>query len=187
MNRTLPIITAVGIVVLLVGAWLLWGGKGTPLQFGAVKPSALTLGGAPYTGAPLTADYKNETFRFALDVPDGFTAGELPEDENGASTIIIQNDKGEGIQIYVTPAGSDNKTLSAESIRSSIPDMTVSDVEEVEIGNDYRGVAFLSDNEAYERNSREVWFYYKGNLYQISTYARLDSLLQAMFATWSFY
>ena len=188
MRNILPIFLALIIVAGLVGAWMFWGGtfkQGLTLLGGTVKPSQLNFG-APYTGAPLIGDYKNETFQFTLDVPDGFTAGELPLDEKGATTIILQNAQGEGIQIYITPA-EDNWELTADDIRASIPDMEVSSPEVVEIGNDYKGVAFLSNNEAYEGNSREVWFYFRGNLYQISTYARLDSLLQAMFATWSFF
>lgn len=184
MNKITPVISALLLVACLIGVWMLWGGEAPSFSFGSVKPSELSSG-APYTGAPLTADYKNETFRFALDIPDGFTAGELPEDENGGTAIVLQNKNGEGIQIYVTP-GSDQLTLTADDIRASIPDMEVSLPEPVEIG-EYTGVAFLSDNEAYEGASREVWFYYRGNLYQISTYASLDPLLRAMFATWSFY
>lgn len=35
--------------------------------------------------------------------------------------------------------------------------------------------------------SHEVWFVFRENLYQISTCARLDNLLQEMFSTWSFF
>jgi hypothetical protein len=38
------------------------------------------------------------------------------------------------------------------------------------------------------RDAREACrSYFPGNLYQISTYARLDPLLQAMFGTWKFF
>ena len=179
------IISAIVLVFIGAALWFAFSKDGSP-DFGSIRPSELTFG-APYEGAPLTGDYKNEKFRFALDVPEGFTTSELPEDENGSTTIIIQNEKGEGIQIFITPTDEGQNVLSAEQIRADIPDMKVDDVETVEIGSDYTGVAFRSDNDAFEKNSREVWFYFRGNLYQISTYARLDGLLKAMFSTWKFY
>jgi hypothetical protein len=120
-------------------------------------------------------------------MPEGFSAQELEKNADGASTILIQNKSGEGIQILVTPFPEDTKVLTADQIRQDIPDMQVRQPEEVAIGAQYKGVAFLSDNEAFENASREVWFVFRGNLYQISTYERLDTLLKAIFATWKFF
>ena|SRR3989344_3664108 len=152
----------------------------------AVTPSTLTAS-LPYTGAPLTKEYKNDTYRFSLSIPDDFSAQELPADDTGARTVALQDAKGNGIQILITPYPDDTKVITADDVRSSIPDMKVTDDQVVEIGNDYRGVAFKSDNDAFGGASREVWFVFRGNLYQISTYARLDALLQAIFGTWKFY
>ena len=150
-----------------------------------VTPSLLSFG-TPYVGAPLSNEYRNRDFGFSLQMPNGFRARELPSDANGGRSIVLQNDSGEGIQIYVTPYPDDTKILSAADVRAAIPDMQVTDEQAVQIGANYTGVAFKSDNDAFSGDSREVWFVFHGNLYQISTYARLDSLLQAMFATWKF-
>jgi hypothetical protein len=109
----------------------------------------------------------------------------LPIDDTGADTIILQNKKGEGIQIRISPF-EDIRILTGDMVRESIPDMNIEDVEEVAIGPEHTGIAFVSDNESFEGASREVWFVFRGNLYQISTYTRLDTLLKAMFATWRF-
>jgi hypothetical protein len=117
-------------------------------------------------------------------------------------TILLQDQKGDGIQILVTPY-DDVKVFTADMIRTAIPDMQISDVQTLEIGDpstssgqvSYKGVAFKSDNEAFGGDSREVWFVYpecnRGvchpQLYQISTYARLDPLLKSLFATWEFF
>lgn len=178
--------TAIFLVLFIGVAWFLLK-DGVPSGFGEVRPSALNFGSGAYEGPPLSADYTNSVFGFSLDTPEGFTVGELPPDENGAQAIVIQNDLGEGIQIYITPFPDDRRVLTEADIRADIPDMQIKSVEKVEIGPDHLGVAFLSDNEAFGGDSREVWFVYKKNLYQISTYARLDSLLKAMFSTWSFY
>ncbi len=152
---------------------------------GGVKPSELS-GTAPIA-EPLSGEYKNEKYAFSLKVPEGYTAQELQTEANGADTVIIQNNKGEGIQILVTPYGEDLAVLTADMIQADIPDMKISNVEAVTVGPSNKGVAFLSDSAAFQGNSREVWFVFRGNLYQISTYARLDPLLKAMFATWKFF
>lgn len=186
MKTTLYSIGSALLIVLVgVGVWFLLK-DGVPSGFGEVRPSALNFGSGTYEGPPLSADYTNSKYGFSLDTPEGFTVGELPPEENGAQAIVIQNDAGEGIQIYVTPFSDDRRVLTEADIRADIPDMDIRSVEKIEIGPDHIGVAFLSDNEAFGGDSREVWFVFRGNLYQISTYARLDPLLQAMFSTWRF-
>lgn len=186
MKTLKPIAAALVVAALGSGAWLLFRDGSAVPGFGGVRPSGLSAPEIPYTGAPLSADYKNTRFGFALKLPDGFTASELPQDEQGGTAVVLQDAKGDGIQIYVVPADGGSTVLTADDIRSALPDLQVSDPEVVEIGTKHKGVAFRSDNDAYGGDSREVWFYFRGNLYQISTYARLDGLLKAMFSTWSF-
>jgi hypothetical protein len=186
MKQVPAILSAIIVVAVALGAWFLLK-DGVPLGFGEIRPSKLNSGTGSYEGPPLSADYTNSIYGFSLDTPEGFTVGELPKDENGAQTILIQNTAGEGIQIFITPFPDDRRVLTEADIRADIPDMQIRNVENVEIGPDHLGVAFLSDNEAFGGDSREVWFVYRGNLYQISTYTRLDSLLQAMFSTWKFF
>jgi hypothetical protein len=135
---------------------------------------------------PLGPEYRNTKYRFSVQMPADFTAQELDVDENGGQAIVLQDAKGNGIQIYITPDTSGMSSLSADDVRASIPDMRVVDAQDVELGTE-KGVAFMSDNEAFGGASREVWFYFGGKLYQISTYARLDPLLRAMFGTWKFF
>ena len=152
----------------------------------AITPSTLS-GNIPYTGSPLTKEYTNNTYRFSLSMPEDFSAQELPATDSGGMTVVLQDSKGNGIQILVTPYPDDLRSLTADDVRADIPDMKVTDEQSVEIGPDNTGVAFKSDNDAFGGASREVWFVFRGNLYQISTYARLDSLLQTMFGTWKFF
>lgn len=139
-----------------------------------------------YVVPPMEVDYQNEQFRFSLMLPEGFTAAQLPYDGKG-TPVVLQDALGNGIQIYVTENVGNTKVLRAHDIIKQIPDMKVTNVQEVEIGNNHSGVAFKSDNEAYGGASREVWFIFNGDLYQISTYERLDNLLKNMFVTWKFY
>lgn len=136
--------------------------------------------------APPTADYTNERYKFSLKRPEGFVVTEIPDEEAGTLTLVLQNDQGEGVQILITPSVGDMRSLTEEMVRADIPNMQLSDIQRVDIGEGHTGIAFLSDNEAFGGASREVWFIFRGNLYQVSTYARLDALLQSMFSTWQF-
>ena len=134
---------------------------------------------------------ENQIHGFLFTTPDGYTVREA---EN---TILIENEEGKGVQILITPLDEDIPILTEERIRSDIPDMQITDVQTVEIGENRSGIAFKSDNEAFGCDvsepcpegsgaSREVWFVFNGMFYQISTYERLDALLKSIFATWEF-
>jgi hypothetical protein len=175
--RTKGWLTLVLVAALVGGGAWYWHAKGgAPTQ----APEA------PYTLPELTKPYSNSDYRFSFMLPTDFTAQEMPQDENGARTFLFQNDRGEGIQIVITPFDEDIATLTKERIQQDIPDLKITDEQPVEIGQNHTGLAFKSDNEAFGGASREVWFVFRGNLYQISTYERLDSLLQAIFGTWQF-
>ncbi len=188
MNRKVSnifLVVGVGLFIAAMG-WFIISDAGkftgiTGLEFGSDNNTE-----SNYVVPPMEADYQNEQFRFSLKLPQGFTATQLPHDGKG-TPVVLQDAAGNGIQIYVTENVGDVRVLTERDIKSEIPDMQVTDAQEVEIGADHKGVAFMSDNEAYNRASREVWFIFNGNLYQISTYAHLDNLLQAMFSSWQFY
>lgn len=138
---------------------------------------------APYVVPPLAERYSNPAHRFALTMPAGFTVRESTD--GVVDTIVFENEKAEGIQVTVSPY-EDVKVITADDIRRDIPDMAVDEAQPVEIGANHTGVAFKSDNASFDGASREVWFVFQGELYQISTYDRFDGLLRAMFATWQF-
>lgn len=138
---------------------------------------------APYVVPALSKPYTNSKHHFSLMLPDDFTVSESSID--GKDTVVFQNSKSEGIQITISPY-DDIKVLTADMIEKELPDMKVSDAEPVEIGMYNKGVAFKSDNDAFDGASREVWFVFDSKLYQISTYERFDKLLQKMFETWRF-
>lgn len=197
MRRILVVV--IFATVFVGGAWFVFRGGGLAnFDIGTIQPRLVGAAAAvesDYVVPELADNYRNSEYKFSLTMPEGFRSSELPADEGGGKAIIFQDDAGNGIQIYVTPFSGTQKILTADDIRRDIPDMQVENVQDVEVGSDYRGVAFMSDNDAYGGSSREVWFIFCGsqraqsscNLYQISTYARLDNLLQAMFGTWKFF
>lgn len=129
--------------------------------------------------------YQDPTKRFSFVYPDGFTATALPSD--AAQTILVQNTKtGEGIQIMITPFGSDDIDVTADDIHASLPDLSVKDAKAVMPQGGRPGLEFTGDNPAFGGTSREIWFVWKGSLYQMSTYERYAGLLDKMFAGWRF-
>jgi hypothetical protein len=142
----------------------------------------------PNSKVALTKPYSNDQYKFSLSMPSNFTARQLPADESGAATILIESpDHADGVQISIIPFSKDLHALTADRIHQDIPDMKISEPQPVEIGTNYTGLAFKSDNGAFNGASSEVWFMFRGNLYQISTYDRLDPLLKKIFATWKFF
>lgn len=189
-------ILATLVALILVGGPFLYmqfapgdAGGVAPLIPGMLVPRVEgTLGaGSAQSAPPLTNEYRSEKYRFLFLMPEGYVAGQFPSDDGVGEVIVAQNEAGDGIQIIVTPFGEDLKILTVDRIKEDIPDMAMTDVQNVAIGDTYKGVTFRSDNELFGGSSREVWFVYLGNLYQISTYTRLDPLLRAIFATWKFF
>ena len=130
--------------------------------------------------------YTNSTYKFSAVLPEGFAAREFEDAVTGADTVVFENDKGEAIQTLITPMSEDYKILTVEMVKTDVPNLKIEKVESVEIGDDYRGLAFESDSPAFGGASREVWFVFKSNLYQISTYKKFDHILKSIFATWQF-
>lgn len=140
----------------------------------------------PYVVPALTKEYENDVYDFSLRIPEEFAASNSAN-EQGGETVVLQDKNNNGIQIVITPDADDTKVLTKEMIAAQLPQLKITDVQPVEVGESHTGLAFKSDNEAFGGASREVWFVFRGNLYQISTYERLDDLLKQIFQTWEFH
>lgn len=178
MSMKKLLLLAAGIAVVAGGAFALSQHSAAP-----AAPAE-----APYTVPPLTKSYSNDSYNFSLKMPESFDATKFGGDQGG-TTIVLQDKENNGIQIVVTPFDEDTGggyLLTEERIKQDVPDLRMSEAQPLEVGSNYTGLAFKSDNAAFGGASREVWFVFRGNLYQISTYARLDDLLKQIFATWQF-
>ena len=180
ITRKKILFTIITLVLLLCAA------GGTYYIFHTTKNSDATkaLEEESYTVPPLTKKYTNTSHNFSLNMPEDFSARESTVD--GKDSIVFENTQGQGIQILISPY-DDINVLTVEMIQEAIPELTISDSQPVNIGASHTGVAFKSDNDAFGGSSREVWFVFKGKLYQISTYKKFDELLKSMVGTWSFY
>ena len=131
--------------------------------------------------------YTNEQYQFSMRVPAGFAVREIPGEKGVPDVVVIQNEQGEGVQILISPFGEDVRDLSKERIRAAIPQLVIQAESVMQIGATHTGLLFTSNSEAFDGASREGWFVFKGNLYQLSTYARLNPLLLEILGTWKFY
>lgn len=134
--------------------------------------------------------FEHTQLRFSFRFPSDMTLSTLPNLVEGVpagEVILVQNSNaGRGFQITISPFDEPGNILTKERIQADVPDLKIIDPKPLLIGESGQGLAFLSDNDQFGGNSREVWFVFNGNLYQISTYAHLDPILQSVFATWTF-
>ena len=129
--------------------------------------------------------YTNAKYGFSFRHPENFTVTEIPLE--GSTAVIVQDVTNSiGVQIVITETGESDVDITADMVKAELPNVKVADEQEVNIGVGRKGVAFVSNNEQFGGDSREVWFFFRGNMYQISTYAELDKYLQGIFATWEF-
>jgi hypothetical protein len=180
--------TFIIIIVIVILGGVLYLSKG----FFADKEDVLDNSGATAEAIAEIASYNySETFTsmgkdFSFKYPASFTVQVVPQDSG--EVILVQDIKTSiGAQIVITPFEGGDIDITPELIRESVPDMEVSDPQEVLIGVNRKGLAFKSDNESFGGKSRDVWFVYKGKLYQITTYEELDEFLKGVFSTWSFH
>ena len=135
-----------------------------------------------------SVEYLNTSHSFSFKYPKDMKVENFKESEDSPEVILVQNaNEGKGFQIVITPFDEDvGNKLSKERIKLDVPDLLVKDEQSILIGQNGEGLAFLSDNADFGGKSREVWFVFNGFLYQISTYAHLDPILQSVFSTWQF-
>jgi len=132
-----------------------------------------------------TEIYTHPTNHFSFKYPKGFAVTSIPSDEG--ETMIVQNTVTKvAVQIIISKFQGPDVDITPDIIKTDIPDMKIDSIQELLVGPSRKGLAFVSDNSAFGGKSREVWFVFNGNLYQISTYYEFDDFLKGIFATWKF-
>lgn len=180
---------SIAIVVLILIAISLYKSV-TSLSTISNSPSAPSED-APVVVGELSERYTNDKYAFSFSYPKGYTVRLMQDPErDNASVILVQNaSTSVGFQIHIESTGEGFTELTKERIQTDLPGMLIKDPQEVVMGDDKnagKGIAFLSDDAAFGGNSREVWFVFNRNLYQIRTYAKYDPLLQAVLTSWKF-
>lgn len=137
----------------------------------------------------LTKTYRSEIYGFTVKFPEDFSAREVSGYNDGdGGTIIFESNKnpGDGFQIVISRFDENLRSLNKERILKDIPEIGIHGEKPVRVKSGYQGLTFESDSPEFDGRSRELWFVYRGYLFQLSTYERLTALLSAIFDTWRF-
>jgi hypothetical protein len=155
-------------------------------ETGIIKSGASPQAIAEISAYQYTQTYEHAANKFSFKYPEDFTVSSITNDDE-SEVILVQNiAKNIGVQILISSFKGDDIDVTAETIKADLPDLKISDPQTVEIGDNRKGLAFMSDSKEFGGQSREVWFVFRGSLYQISTYAELDGFLKGLFGTWQF-
>lgn len=120
------------------------------------------------------ATYTHPELGLSLTYPSSLSVSQFNEGE-GAYTILFQ-EEGErnGFQIFALPYTE--QTISAERIKKDVPSGIIESPVEVVIGSGIQATVFSSVSPTIG-DTKEVWFVHDGYLYEMTTYAHLESLL----------
>lgn len=185
MKRTL---LTLGVLIVATAAWYTLSQGYKDIQGLGNKPdtSSASLGDIREISTyKYTEGFVHSGGDFSFRYPLGFVVASVPN-ESGESIVVQNTEKKIGVQILVTPFEGADADITADLIQGNVPDLKIFESQKILIGADREGLAFLSDNDAFDGASREVWFAFRGKLYQISTYANQDEFLKGLFDTWKF-
>ena len=192
-SRIKIIITVIVVAILAIAAVILLKQSGTEQNIPGAseeKSSRQTPAGSKI--------YEDTDYGFSFFYPENFSVGAFSDAEN-TKTILVQNaENTAGIQIFIS-AFDENITLTPERIKKDVPDIAMSDVKSISVGQEQRSdlgvpalrsdldanaVSFNSNNSTGQ--SREVWFVYKSNLYQMSAPIAASGILDTIITIWHF-
>jgi hypothetical protein len=166
------------------------------LAFVVLAIHFLAIPDAEASAATLTKTYTNAAYGFTLKMPADFSAypqGATPDrDATGAPTgqaIVLKDARGAAVQIVVTPDGraASSNILTAEDIEQLAPYFDLSQAEPLQIAPGVIGMTFVdTEHPVYGSSTANVWFAYRGNLYEVIADANDGALFRSMIATWAF-
>ena len=154
-----------------------------------VLAAAAVVGGAvafwpKSSQAPKTPTYTDTDYGFSFSYPEGYTASAF-SDLEGTKTILLGSEASKsGAQVFISLFDEDI-VLTVERIKEEMPELVVLEPQNISVDG-ATGVVFRSTN-ALDTESRELWFIYTGNLYQISiptTIQTRPELFDAIIKTW---
>jgi len=126
-------------------------------------------------------EYQNNQYNFSLFYPEGMVVNKFDEGA-GASTITFENiEKGVGFQIFIVPYGGTQ--IDEGRFLRDVPSGIRQNPSELYIDG-------VLANSFYSKNlglgdTWEVWFIYKGFLYEVTTFREQSDWLSQIMKTWS--
>ncbi|HWO07336.1 MAG TPA: hypothetical protein VNM40_02010 [Candidatus Paceibacterota bacterium] len=125
--------------------------------------------------------YTNERYGFSLFFPEYLSVKERDHGQN-SMTITFENvERGEGFEIFVVPYIDAH--VSEARFRQDVPSGVRENPVDVMVHN-VPAVAFFSKHDIGE--TAEVWFVYRGHLYEVATLKEHSVWLGNILQSWQF-
>ena len=130
------------------------------------------------------SEYRNAVRGFSLRYPAELSFKEYDEGNESYSIVFEDKDGKKSFQIFFTPYFGNEITQSR--ILKDVPSGKFTEPVEIVIGGGIHALTFLSENDLGLGQMREVWFLHDDYLYEVTTYADLDTWLFEIMKTWIF-
>ena len=127
--------------------------------------------------------YENYDLGFGFLYPKTFEIQEI--DDKPGFTVWVQNSGNhESFQVYSIPFDEPGP-ITPERIKKDLPNTVIDNPQNAIIGadKDITALIFFGHSDSIEK-TREIWFVSGGRLFQVTTYADLDSFIAEIMKTW---
>ena len=180
------------LIAVFAGAWFFYQKYQKNLIGAGIPASPETQSKAVILGEDYLK-YTHHAIGFSVEYPKELEVLEYLENED-AQTVVFgeKNDsssdpaeKKTGFQIFISPFDGEGQVITKERILLDIPSLNMEETQEVVLGDGTHALIFWLEDPAIGK-TREVWFTDGQNLYEITTYAHLDSWLAKILSTWKF-
>ncbi len=113
--------------------------------------------------------YRNDTYHFSVPIPKAYTVSEFPENSGIYYNVVFAHATDE-VQLFLSPWPDNGSVLSKESLIDQYPQYPgMEDAESFNVAPGVIGLAMHNDP-ADPAAFSDVWFAYKGNLYQFESF-----------------
>jgi hypothetical protein len=131
--------------------------------------------------------YSNTEYGFSFEYPSSFTVGQFYDGEG--ESIVVQEASStsskSGFQVYVSSVEAPVE-ITPELIKKELPGTLVSNPQKIELDGKDKGMLFSSNSPAFDGKSAEIWFYYQGRVYQVTSYPEGAQKMMEIIGTWKF-
>lgn len=128
--------------------------------------------------------YENKKYGFYYYHSPEATIKEFDEG-GGAMTIVQENVKNvRGMQIFIVPYAEN--TISEERFKLDVPSGVRKNVQKTFVGEKQIEAVTFNSYDSFLGETREVWFIYKGHLYEVTTFSGVGEWFVPLMQSWRF-
>ncbi len=131
-----------------------------------------------------TNTFTHTKYNFSFNYPSNLKTSNFSE--GGGEQVLFQG-KDVWFQVYIT-SWDEEGGITATRIKKDLPNITIVSPQQVILGPRQKdgigpkAIIFFSKDSSLGE-TREIWFVENGNLYQITTYKRLDTMIGQVLST----